>query len=106
MHSLVQVITTFGSPADAAEIGRTLVQEHLAACAQVLPGLTSIYMWEGMLRHDDEAMLILKTTTEAWPSLRDRLAELHPYETPEIIAIPVEHASYGYLAWVRENTKQ
>jgi periplasmic divalent cation tolerance protein len=104
MPDLVQVLTTFGSAEDATEIARTLVNEHLAACAQIIPGITSIYMWEGMLKHDDEALLLLKTTESTWPALRDRLAELHPYDTPEIIAIPVSQASYTYLAWVRENT--
>lgn len=106
MPALLQVFTTLASAGDATEIGRTLVDENLAACAQVVPGLTSIYRWEGMLRHDEEVLLILKTTEATWPLLRDRLAELHPYETPELVAIPVAHASYDYLAWVRENTKQ
>lgn len=79
-----------------------LVEEQLAACAQVLPGVESIYMWEGMLRHDNEHLLTLKTTESRWPRLRDRLAELHPYDTPQITALPVAHASYEYGAWVRE----
>ncbi len=106
MPALLQVLTTFASASDATEIGRKLVDEHLAACAQVVPGVTSIYRWEAMLRHDDEVLLVLKTTVATWPLLRDRLAELHPYATPELVAIPVAHASYDYLAWVQENTKQ
>jgi periplasmic divalent cation tolerance protein len=105
MQSLLQVLTTLASAEDASTVARTLVGEQLAACAQIVPGLTSIYMWEEMLRHDNEVLLILKTTAEVWPLLRDRLAELHPYDTPEIVAIPVSHASYDYLAWVKENTK-
>jgi periplasmic divalent cation tolerance protein len=105
MAALLQVFTTLASAEDASTIARALVSERLAACAQIVPGLTSIYMWEEMLRHDDEVLLIIKTTEDAWPALRDRLAALHPYDTPEVVAIPVTHASYDYLAWVQENTK-
>lgn len=105
MAALLQVFTTFASAEDATTIARTLVSEQLAACVQIVPGVISIYHWEEMLRHDDEVLLIIKTTEESWPLLRDRLAELHPYDTPEIVAIPVNHASYNYLAWVQENTK-
>lgn len=106
MARVLEVHTTFASEGDATAVARKLVEERLAACAQVVPGVTSIFHWEGMLRHDDEVLLILKTTEEAWPALRDRLAKLHPYDTPEIIALPVEHGSYDYLAWVRENSEQ
>jgi periplasmic divalent cation tolerance protein len=103
MTQILEVKTTFARHQDALEVARKLVAEELAACAQILPGLESIYRWEGMLRHDEEVMLLLKTTEERWPLLRDRLAALHPYDTPEIIAVPVAHASFDYLAWVREN---
>ena len=76
------------------------------ACAQVVPGVTSIYSWEGMLRHDSEALLLLKTTERSWPALRDRLAALHPYTTPEIIALPIAHATYEYLTWMKEQTER
>jgi periplasmic divalent cation tolerance protein len=103
MTQVLEVKTTFARHQDAVEIARKLVAEELCACAQILPGLESIYRWEGMLRHDEEVMMLLKTTEERWPLLRDRLAELHPYDTPEIIAVQVVHASFDYLAWVREN---
>lgn len=103
MTTLLEVHTTFASADDATEVARKLVQERLAACAQIVPGLTSIYVWEDMLRHDSEVLLLLKTTESAWPALRDRLAELHPYDTPEIIALPVSAASFDYLAWVRDH---
>jgi periplasmic divalent cation tolerance protein len=105
MPALLQVQTTLASEGDAVSLGRALVSERLAACAQVVPGLTSIFVWEEMLRHENEVLLLLKTTTEAWPALRDRLAELHPYDTPEIIALPIEHACYDYATWVREGCK-
>jgi periplasmic divalent cation tolerance protein len=105
MAVLIQVQTTFATHDDAITIGRRVVEERLAACAQVLPGLVSLYMWEGMLRHDEETLLVLKTTAERWPDLRDKLAELHPYDTPEIIAFPIENVSFDYLVWVRESVK-
>jgi periplasmic divalent cation tolerance protein len=105
MPQLILVQTTFASADDAVAAGRTLVAERLAACAQVLPAITSIYTWQDMLRHENEALLLLKTTEENWTGLRDRLAQLHPYDTPEIIALPVVHGSFDYLAWVRENVK-
>lgn len=103
MAAVLEIHTTFASTEEAIQTARSLVAEHLCACAQVVPGLTSIYMWEGMLRHETEVLVLLKTTPEAWPQLRDRLTELHSYETPEIIALPVENTTFEYLAWVKEH---
>ena len=106
MTTLLEVRTTFASADDASDVARKLVEARLAACAQIVPGITSIYVWEEMLRHDSEVLLILKTTESAWPALRDKLAELHPYDTPELIALPVQAASFDYLAWVREHVRE
>lgn len=103
MPKLLEVHTALATEQDAISIGRTLVKERLAACAQVIPDITSIYSWEDKLQQEPEVLLLLKTTADAWPSLRDRLAELHPYDTPEIIAVDVTHAIYDYGSWVREN---
>jgi periplasmic divalent cation tolerance protein len=103
MPVLLEVRTTFPDLDKATETGRQLVSERLAACVQLVPGVTSIYRWEGMLRHDSEVLMLLKTTSERWTELRDRLTELHPYETPEVLAVPVEHGCFKYVAWVREN---
>ena len=105
MATALQVHTTFASKEDALKVARALVTDQLAACAQVVDGVTSMYVWEEMLRHDEEVLLLLKTTEEAWPALRDRLAKLHPYDTPEIVALPIVHGSFDYLAWLKENTK-
>jgi periplasmic divalent cation tolerance protein len=102
MPTLLEVRTTFPDIEKATEIARQLVSERLAACVQLLPGVTSVYRWQGMLRHDTEVLCLLKTDTERWTDLRDRLTELHPYETPEILALPVEHGTFEYVAWVRE----
>jgi periplasmic divalent cation tolerance protein len=103
MAVLIEVRTTFPDVEVATTTGRQLVSEHLAACIQILPGVTSIYRWEGMLKHDSEVLALLKTTIERWPELRDRLTELHPYEVPEILAVPVELGCFKYVTWVREN---
>jgi len=105
MTTVLQVHTTFASRDDALKVARALVTDQLAACAQIVNNVISVYVWEEMLRHDEEVLLLLKTTEQAWPALRDRLAKLHPYDTPEIVALPVAHGSFDYLAWVKENTK-
>ena len=103
MPALLEVRTTFPDLDKAEEIARTLVSERLVACAQLVPGVTSIYRWEGMLRHDSEVLALFKTTSERWTELRDRLSELHPYDTPEILAVAVENGCFKYVSWVREN---
>jgi periplasmic divalent cation tolerance protein len=101
--ALIQVHTTFPDAESASAVARALVEERLAACVQVVPGVSSIYRWEGMLRHDSEHLLLIKTVATLWPTLRDRLIELHPYETPELVAVPIEQASFEYSNWVRDN---
>ncbi|MCB1187958.1 divalent-cation tolerance protein CutA [bacterium] len=100
MSELLEVHTTFAKIIDATEICRKLVDERLAACAQMIPGVTSIYYWDGRTRRDSELLVLIKTTKQAWPALRDRLKELHPFDEPEIIAVPVEDASQSYADWV------
>lgn len=102
MTALLEVQTTFATPEDAARIARVLINERLAACAQILPEITSVYIWEDELKRETEAMLLLKTAEGSWAALRDRLAQLHPYDTPEIIALPISHASFEYSSWVRD----
>lgn len=103
MAGLLEVHTTFPDGDKAAEIARTLVQEGLAACAQLVPHVTTIFRWEGMLRHESEVLCLLKTSRERWTDLRDRLIELHPYDTPEVVALPLELSCFKYSTWVRES---
>jgi periplasmic divalent cation tolerance protein len=105
MTTLLEVHTTFATPADAVRVARVLISEQLAACAQVIPEITSLYMWEEELKQETEALLLLKAEESSWVALRDRLAELHPYDTPEIIALPVSHASFEYATWVRDSCR-
>jgi periplasmic divalent cation tolerance protein len=87
----------------ALSAARRLVDEGLAACAQLLPGpIHSIYRWQGELCQEREHLLLLKTSMGAWPRLRERVAELHPYEVPEILALPAL-GNEPYLRWVEES---
>lgn len=96
-------------PEDAApELARTLVGERLAACVSLSGTTRSFYRWEGKIHEDDEVTLWIKTSSVRAPALRQRLAELHPYDVPEIVALPVEAASsWGpYLQWVDAMTEE
>jgi periplasmic divalent cation tolerance protein len=99
------VLVTAPTPERAAEIARALVEERLAACGNVVPGIRSIYRWEGKVQEDAEALLVLKTTRARFDALRDRVLALHPYEVPEVIALPVEAGSARYLAWIAGETR-
>jgi len=100
---LALVLMTAPDAAVAAELGTALVREGLAACATVIPGVTSIYRWQGELHVEGEAQVLLKTRREQVEALFRRAAELHPYEVPELLAVPAE-ASAAYAGWVREMT--
>ncbi len=104
MTDALVVLVTTPTPERAAEIARALVEERLAACGNVVPGLRSIYRWEGKLQDDSEALLVLKTTRARFDALRDRVLALHPYEVPEVIALPIEAGSARYLAWIAGET--
>ena len=99
----VIVLTTIGADAGAETLARTLVDERLAACVNLLPPMTSIYRWNGTVEEDRERLLVLKTTPDRVDALRARLHELHPYEVPEFLVLPVTGGSERYLQWVRES---
>jgi periplasmic divalent cation tolerance protein len=86
--------------ATAQGIAETLVQERLAACANLLPGITSIYRWDGRIQRDPEVLVLIKTTVEHVERLTARLRALHPYEIPEIIAVPITEGLPDYLSWL------
>jgi periplasmic divalent cation tolerance protein len=95
------VLTTAGSREEAARIGRTLVEERLAACASLLPGVESIYHWHGEIETGTETLLMLKTEVDQLGALHSRMLELHSYETPEFLVLSVEAASQGYGEWLK-----
>lgn len=98
------VFTTCPDEATARQIARALVEERLAACGNVVPGLTSIYRWRGEVETAAECMLLLKTRDDLLEPLARRLDELHPYEVPELLALPVGAGTPAYLQWVVEET--
>jgi periplasmic divalent cation tolerance protein len=97
--SAVVVLTTLGADADAAALARTLVDEGLAACVNVLPLMQSVYRWKGVVESDREQQLVIKTTPSALDALEARLRQLHPYELPEFLVLSAT-GSRGYLDWL------
>jgi periplasmic divalent cation tolerance protein len=97
------VLTTLGAGADASALARTLVEERLAACVNILPGVTSVYRWKGQVEQDREQQLLIKTASGRVPALEARLRQLHPYELPEFLVLEVTGGSDAYRAWVRDS---
>ncbi len=100
MTDALVVLVTAPDAEVAARLARALVEDRLAACGNVLPGLRSIYRWEGQVHDEPEALLLLKTTRARFEALREAVLRLHPYQVPEVIALPVEAGSAPYLAWL------
>jgi periplasmic divalent cation tolerance protein len=103
MSETAIVLTTLGADGDAAALARTLVEERLAACVNVLPPMTSVYRWKGQIEQDREQQLIIKTTAGRVPALEARLRTLHPYELPEFLVLDAA-AGAAYGTWVGEST--
>jgi periplasmic divalent cation tolerance protein len=99
------VLVTVPTAEKAVELARTLVTERLAACGNVVPGLRSIYRWDGAVQDEREALLLLKTTAGRFEQLRDRVLALHPYQVPEVVALPIEAGSRAYLDWIAAETR-
>ena len=99
----VLVLTTIAADADGAALARTLVEEQLAACVNLLPAMTSVYRWKGQVEQDREQQVVIKTTTDRLTALEIRLRELHAYELPEFLVVAASGGSDAYLAWVRES---
>lgn len=102
--SLQVILCTFPDRETAQRIATTLVEAGLVACANLLPGVQSIYRWEGRTESSSEVLALMKTTTEAYPQLEAKLKELHPYDVPKIIAVPVDRAEAAYAKWVIDMT--
>lgn len=105
MTDLVIVLTTVGDDGRAEPLARRLVEEGLAACVNVFPPMTSFYRWKGQIERDTERQMVIKTTRDRVAALEGRVRELHPYELPEFVVVPVEGGSEAYLKWVEEQTK-
>jgi len=93
------------SPGESASLAQALVEEKLAACVNVLPAVTSYYVWQGEFHQDPEHTLLIKTTAERYPALKARIEELHSYTTPEIVAFDSVDVLDRYAAWAVEQTR-
>jgi periplasmic divalent cation tolerance protein len=100
----VLALTTLPADADAAEFGRTLVDERLAACVNLLPVMESVYRWEGKIEFEAERQIVIKTSRDRIVDLWDRVRELHPYEVPEFVIIPIVDGNEAYLRWIGDST--
>ncbi len=100
MSELAIVLSTFASREEAANIVRTLVEERLAACGNMVPGLESIYRWNGGIEQASEVIVLLKCPAAGSAKLRERLLALHPYEVPECVVLRSSDVSPGYLNWL------
>lgn len=100
----VLVLTTLPADADGAAFARTLVTERLAACVNLLAPMESVYRWQGDVQRDVERQLIMKTARARVDALWQRVRELHPYEVPEFVVLPIVDGSDAYLRWLGEST--
>jgi|TARA_B110000305_G_C19436851_1_gene639480 periplasmic divalent cation tolerance protein len=97
----VLVVSSFADQDSARQVGTTVVESQLAACVNLVPGVTSIYQWKGKIEEEGEVIALIKTTAEKLIELEAFLQENHPYEEPEFIVVPIEAGSTGYLDWIR-----
>ncbi|HSK10801.1 MAG TPA: divalent-cation tolerance protein CutA [Vicinamibacterales bacterium] len=100
----VIVLTTLPADADGPEFGRRLVEERLAACVNLLPLMESVFRWEGQIERDTERQIVVKTSRERIAALWERIRDLHPYEVPEFVVLPIIDGSDAYLRWLGEST--
>lgn len=104
-HNVRLVLSTCPDPQTADALASALVEERLAACVNVLPGVKSTYRWKGEVARDEEVLLLIKTTADRQEALVERLRALHPYELPEAVAVEAVGGLAAYLAWVAEQTR-
>ena len=103
-EEVVLCLSTAPDTETAERIARTLVEERLIACANLLAGAVSVYRWEGAVHRDDEVVLLMKTRSSLVGGLKDRLAVLHPYEVPELLVVGVRDGLAAYCGWVLDET--
>lgn len=103
MTDKILVLTTTGSEEEAGKIARALVERRLAACVNISPRVSSTYRWQGKIEEAEEFLLIIKTSAEKFDHIRNAIRELHSYEVPECIAIPIVDGSVSYLTWISDS---
>jgi periplasmic divalent cation tolerance protein len=100
------VLVTTASKQQAGRIGRALVEAGLAACVNVLPGIRSIFHWEGKISDEREVLLIVKSRADLFGRLAAEVKRLHSYQVPEVFAFPITYGTTDYLAWIRKTTRK
>jgi periplasmic divalent cation tolerance protein len=100
VHTTIQVITTTETKADAQAIARALVEKRLAGCVQIIGPITSTYWWQGEIETAEEWLCVIKTRVDLYEQLEAAIKKVHPYDVPEILAVPVVAGSEDYLAWL------
>ena len=103
--SAIVVLMTAGSHDEAMRIAEALVEKRLAACVQILPGMDSIYLWEGRIERSSETLIIAKSTQDKFEDLETAVLSLHSYDTPEIVALPITAGSTPYLEWLSKSVE-
>jgi periplasmic divalent cation tolerance protein len=100
----IVVLTTIGNPDDAAKLVQTLLDRRLIACGNILPGVRSLYRWEGKVADEREVIVLMKTKAARLEALELAFGELHPYKVPELLALPVAAGLHKYLEWIDDET--
>ena len=106
MSGEIIVLVTAPAGEEASSIAEALVNERLAACVNLVPGVESVYRWEGKVNRDRETLLIIKSTGDRYAELEQRVKELHSYSTPEIISISIDRGDGAYLGWLRDSIQR
>ncbi|MCL4467629.1 MAG: divalent-cation tolerance protein CutA [Deltaproteobacteria bacterium] len=106
LTGFIVAYTTVGKKADARRIAETIIEEGLAACVNIVPGLSSVYRWKGKTVTEKEYLLAIKTRKSLIPLLEKTIQSLHPYELPEFITLDISYGSSDYLQWLSTNTKK
>ena len=102
----ILVLSTVDSADLGQQISASLVESGLAACVSIIPNIRSVYRWKGKVCDEGEWLLVIKTTSELFEAVRERIRQLHTYQVPEILAIPVSSGDADYLAWLGEQIRQ
>ncbi len=103
MNSPIIILSTTGSEDEASKIAEHLVSNRLAACVNIIPSITSVYRWKGEMNSDREILMIIKTDASRFEEIKSAVRNMHSYETPELIAIPIQQGLQQYLDWITES---
>ena len=106
MTDKIVIFVTVGNSSDAALLAKSLVEKRLAACVNLVPGISSWYWWEGKVNEDQEVLLVMKTSRDKFAALEKEVLRLHSYAVPEIIAVQIVEGSKNYLNWIEESLKE